>query len=396
MTIAPGRPGPVVVMAFIVTLAGRFTLSRAGVDIPIVNDVRVPLFFVLLLCLALEAHRMGPHPVSGGEALLGVLALLGYQGLSALWVPPGTPTGPVVGDLCAVAGLLVVYYTLANWDRDQVTGTTLVLFQVTAWIYFLAAASGRGHAPGNRWAALGGGPNVFVRLMILGVISSIYLYLRSGDRLIWLVPIPAFLFGAIASGSRGGIAALGITAGVALLAIRPKLDFDRLAKPLGLLLVVGAVLVITAGPYIAGFVQSRFVEATIGEGYASQRDVLFRMALRIFLQRPILGTGVSGFYTVTDLGPGEKYVHNLPLATAAEGGFVGLALLTMAWLGLWHAYIAVPKPERSLESRTAAYCGIFIGGASLFSGDYYDARLMWILLLLASVRPAHAPVPSRR
>ncbi|BCJ40757.1 hypothetical protein GCM10010168_92190 [Actinoplanes ianthinogenes] len=396
MNSEPGRPGLVVVIAFIVTLAGRFTLSRTGLDLPIVNDVRVPLFFVLLLSLILEAHRMGPHPVTGVTALFGILALLLYQGFSALWVPPGTPTGPVVGDLCAVAGLLIVYFTLANWDRDRVTATTLVLFHIAAWVYFLAAATGRGHAAGGRWAALGGGPNVFVRLMILGVITSIYLYLRSGERLIWLIPIPVFLFGAIASGSRGGIVALGLTIVIALLAIRPKLDFDRLAKPLGLLLVVGAVLVITAGPSIAGFVQSRFVEATIGEGYASQRDVLFRMALRIFLQRPILGTGVSGFYTVTDLGPGEKYVHNLPLSIAAEGGSAGLALLLVAWIGLWQAYVAVPARERSLESRTAAYCGIFIGGTSLFSGDYYDARLMWILLLLAAVRPAPEHVPLSR
>ncbi|GAA4587647.1 O-antigen ligase [Actinoplanes octamycinicus] len=396
MSAVPGRPGLVVVVAFIVTLAGRFTLTRAGLDLPVVNDVRVPLFFVLLLSLILEAHRIGPYPVSGGTALLGVLILLLYQGLSALWTPPGTNTGPAIGDLCAVAGLLIVYFTLANWDRDRVTATTLVLFHVAAWVYFLAAASGRGHASGGRWAALGGGPNVFVRLMILGVITSIYLYLRSGERLIWLIPIPAFLFGAVASGSRGGIVALAMTAVIALLAIRPKLDFDRLAKPLGLLLVVGAVLVLVAGPSIAGFVQSRFVEATIGQGYASQRDVLFRMALRIFLQRPILGTGVGGFSAVTDLGPGEKYVHNLPLSIAAEGGFAGLTLLVVAWLGLWQAYSSVPKAERSLESRTAVYCGIFIGCTSLFSGDYYDARLMWILLLIAAVRPARVAAPLLR
>ncbi|KUL42100.1 hypothetical protein ADL15_02045 [Actinoplanes awajinensis subsp. mycoplanecinus] len=380
----------VVMLAFVVALAGRFTLVRVGVDVPVVNDVRVPLFLVLLLSLALEAHHAGHRPGEGGGALLGVLALLGYQGLSVLWVPPGTETGPMVGDLCAIAGLLVVYFTLAAWDRDRVTDVTLKLFHVAAWAYFLFAASGRGHDASGRWAAFGGGPNVFVRIMIIGGITSLYLYLRSGERLIWLVPIPAFLFGAIASGSRGGIVALAVTVAVALLAIRPKLDFDRMAKPFALIALVGTVLVITAGPTIADYVQSRFVDATIGQGYASQRDVLFRMALQIFLQRPILGAGLNGFHTVSALGFGERYVHNLPLSIAAEGGSAGLVLLVAAWVGLWRAYQSQPLAERSLEARTAAYCGIFIGATCLFSGDYYDARLMWILLLLAAVRPARA------
>jgi O-antigen ligase len=393
MTVRPEpRPGLVVLIAFVVTLSGRFTLERAGLDVPVVNDVRVPLFLILVLALVLEAHHVGSHPVEGGHALLGILALLGYQALSVLWVPAGAVTGPALGDLLAITGLLIVYFNLAAWDRDRVTATTLKLFHLAAWVYFLAAASGRGHHVNGRWAALGGGPNVFIRIMILGMITSLYLYLRSGEKLIWLVPIPAFLFGAIASGSRGGIVALGVTIAVALLAIRPRIDVDRIAKPLALVAVLGTILVITAGPSIAGYVQSRFVEATLGQGYASSRDVLFQMALRIFLQRPILGTGLNGFHTVTDLGFGERYVHNLPLSIAAEGGFVGLVLLLVAWLGLWHAYAAVPVRERSLEARIAAYCGIFIGATSLFSGDYYDARLMWILLLLAAVRPARTPV----
>ncbi|WP_436529520.1 O-antigen ligase family protein [Actinoplanes sp. HUAS TT8] len=386
------RPGLVVVLAFVVALAGRFTLTRAGVDIPVVNDVRVPLFFALILSLALESHHAGHQPAEGGHALIGILALLGYQGISVLWTPPGAVTGPMLGDLCAIAGLLVVYFNLAAWDRDRVTATTLTLFHIAAWVYFLAAAAGLGRQANGRWSALGGGPNVFVRLMILGVITSLYLYLRHGEKLIWLVPIPAFLFGAIASGSRGGLVALGITIVIALLAIRPRIDLERVGKPLGLLVVVGLAVGVVGGPVIAGFVQQRFVQATVGQGYASDRDVLFRMALRIFMQHPLLGTGLNGFNSVSGLDP-DLYVHNLPLSVAAEGGAVGLLLLVGAWLILWHAYVGLPVAERGLEARTAAYCGIFIGGTSLFSGDYYDARLMWILLLLAAVHPARARIP---
>ncbi|MBW6438825.1 O-antigen ligase family protein [Actinoplanes hulinensis] len=390
------RPGLVVLLAFVVTLAGHFTLTRAGLNIPILNDVRVPLFLILLLGLVLEAHRVGPCPAEGGHALLGILLLFGYQGLSVLWVPPGSVTGPGLGDLCAITGLLVVYFNLAAWDRDRVTEMTFKMFYVAAWIYFLAGAAGLGRDVTGRWAAFGGGPNVFIRLMIMGVFTSFYLYLRSGDKLTWLAPIPVFLFGAVASGSRGGLISFAITVAVALLAIRPRFNIDRIAKPLALMVAMTAILVVTAGPSIADFVRTRFLEGTVEQGYTSDRDVLYQMALQIFWQRPLLGTGMNGFHTIADLGSGESYVHNLPLSIAAEGGFVGLTLLALAWLGLWHAYTAVPRSERSLESRFAAYCGIFMGATSLFSGDYYDARLMWIFLLLAVVRPARAPAPLPR
>ncbi|MEU4692642.1 O-antigen ligase family protein [Actinoplanes sp. NPDC023714] len=389
------HPGGVVVLAFVATLAGRFTLTRLGLDVPVINDVRVLLYLLLIMCLLLESHRLGRTAAAGGYAVLPIFGLLGYQILSASWAPSNAVTGPMIGDLAATAFLILVYYFLARWDRDHITRMTLHLFHGAAWIYFLAAASGRGHASNGRWAALGGGPNVFVRIMILGCITSLYLYVRSGQKIYWLAPIPAFMFGALASGSRGGMAALGITGAVALLAIRPKLRWNTIAKPLGFLVVLSIMVALTAGPVIAGFVQTRFVEATVGQGYTSDRDVLFAWALRLFWQRPLFGTGINGFHAIANLGEGERYVHNLPLSVAAEGGFVGLALLGLAWLGLWHAYIRAPRAERSLEARAASYCGIFIGASCLFSGDYFDARIMWIMLVLAAVRPSRPPgVPA--
>jgi O-antigen ligase len=390
MDTGPGtpRPGLVVVVVFIAALAGRFTLDRVGVDVPVFNDVRVPLLLTVLMCLLLEAHRIGPRAAAGGYCVLPVLGLHGYQVLSATWTPPGAVIGPMIGDLFAVVFFVVVYYTLAKWDRDHVTRITLCCFQAAAWVYFLAASTGRGHAAGGRWAALGGGPNVFVRVMIVGAISSFYLYARSGAKLRWLVPIPAFMFGAIASGSRGGMAAVAITVFVALAATRPRPRWDQIAKPVGLLVVLSIMLALTAGRTIADFVQSRFVEATFEEGYTSDRDVLFAYALRLFWQRPLFGTGINGFNAIANPGESGGYVHNLPLSVAAEGGFVGLTLLGLAWFALWHAYARTPRDQRSPEARTAAYCGIYIGATCLFSGDYFDARLMWILLILAAIRPA--------
>ncbi|MGX6600616.1 O-antigen ligase family protein [Micromonosporaceae bacterium Da 78-11] len=397
------RPGGVVIVAFVATLAGRFTLTRIGIDVPVINDIRVLLLSILLMSFVLEMKYAGHRSGTGSRALLAVLLLLGYQTLSAGWAPADAARAAAVGDLVATAVLVLVYATLAEWDRDRVVRVTLACFHLAAWVYFLSAASGRGHASNGRWAALGGGPNVFVRVMILGVLTALYFYVRSGRKAIWLCGIPAFLAGALASGSRGGIVALIITIVVAVAANistigqgRSGRNWAGIVRPLVTVAVVIAVTWVGVGDAIGGFVEERFLTSTVQQGYTSDRDVLFKAALELFLRRPFTGYGVNGFYAVTNFGAGERYVHNLPLAVAAEGGIIGLVLLFNAWFWLRHEFALVPRGLRSPESRTVAYCGIFIGATSLFSGDYYDTRLMWIFLLLAAVRSAEPDTDPAR
>ncbi|HEY0534429.1 MAG TPA: O-antigen ligase family protein [Actinoplanes sp.] len=382
------RPGLVVIVAFLVSLAGRFTLERLGISVPLVNDVRVPLFAALLMSFALELKGSGHRGGSGVRSLFAILALLGYQILSATWAPNGAATGAAVGDLAACAILVFVYVTLAEWDRDRVVRVTLACFYAAAWVYFLVAASGRGHASSGRWAALGGGPNVFVRIMVLGALSSMYFYFRAGRKPIWLLGIPAFLTGALASGSRGGLLALASTLACAIWVALPRLRPSSSLKALLTTAVLAGVTWLLAGDAVGGFIQKRFVQGTLQQGYTSDRDVLFKLAFGLFMRRPFFGTGVNGFYVETNRGSGERYVHNLPLAVAAEGGAIGLLLLINAFVQLRHEFAKIPRSERSLEARAVGYCAIFVGGACLFSGDYYDARLMWVLLVLAAVRPA--------
>jgi membrane protein len=45
---------------------------------------------------------------------------------------------------------------------------------------------------------------------VLGLIATAYFYFRSRGRFVWLLAAPAFLVGAIASGSRGGLVSLGV------------------------------------------------------------------------------------------------------------------------------------------------------------------------------------------
>ncbi|MFF5296403.1 O-antigen ligase family protein [Paractinoplanes globisporus] len=385
-------PSPLLVATiFVATLAGHFTLSRAGLTVPVLNDTRVLLFSAVLMCFVLEVHHAGVHPLHSGparRALQPLLVLFAYQILSASWAPRNAVVHDVLSDLVSMVILVFVYTALAEWDRDRVVHLTMWCLYGAAWLYFLYSASGRGHTDAGRWAAFGGGPNVFVRVEVLGLLAAAYFYFRSKGRFIWLAGAPAFLVGAFASGSRGGLIALGI---ITALAFPSLIRFSRrhgAAKPLATLPVLGAVVWVLFGQTIMFLLNNRFLATTVQQRHTSDRDVLYEKGFWLFVERPIVGVGVHGFYAITNLGPGEKYVHNLPLAVAAEGGAVGLLLLLLVFWAFYREYTQVPKRERSLPSRTAAYCAIFILGASLFSGDYYDARLLWIFLLLAVVPPS--------
>jgi len=389
--IAYARPSPVIVVSvFVATLAGHFTLERAGLAIPVLNDVRVLLFSVVLMAFALELHHAGIRPFRSGASrrtLQPILVLFGYQMLSAVWAPGNAVIHDVLSDLVAMSILVVVYAALAEWDRDRVVRLTMGCMYLAAWLYFLYAASGRGHSEVGRWSAFSGGPNVFVRVEVLGLIATAYFYFRSRGRFVWLLAAPAFLVGAVASGSRGGLVSLGV---ITALGIRSLIRFARRyggAKPLAALPLVGAVVWFLFGDQIMFLINNRFIATTLQQHQSAGRDVLYEKGLGLFLEQPIVGVGVHGFYAITDLGPGEKYVHNLPLAVAAEGGAIGLLLLLAALWALRRVYAEVPGRERTLSGRAAAYCGIYILSASFFSGDYYDARLMWIFLLLAAVPP---------
>ncbi len=398
MTVVTGaqarRPGLVVTVAFVGVLAGHFTLTRIGIDVPVFNDLRVPLFAVLLMSFALEAGHAPARRHTGTRCLLALLAFFGFQALSAAWAPPSAAKGAALGDLAAITVLVIVYVALAEWDRERVVTVTLGCFFATACLYFLAAASGLSGTSTGRWAAPGGGPNVFVRIMVLGMLAAVYFYLRSGRRLVWLLGIPAFLTGAVASGSRGGLAALAVTLVVASPALLPGLRSHGGVKPV--LLVAGLLGGgwLLAGDTIIDFAMDRFFASTLQQGYTSSRDILFRAALDMFLQRPFTGGGITSFAVLADLGIGETYAHNLLLAVASEGGMIGVLLLLNVFYQLRRAYLRTPPADRSAGCRTVAYCGIFIGVASMFSGDYYDARLMWILLILAAVRPSLKTAPE--
>ncbi|GID94612.1 hypothetical protein Adi01nite_40240 [Amorphoplanes digitatis] len=381
-------PGLVLIL---VAIGGRFTLDRAGfVDLAWV-DLRVIGLIVALVVLAVDAARR-PHGLTAPRPegwLVATMLFFLFQIASGLWAPHASRVGPQTLDLVLMSVLTLAYYFYTVGDPVAVARTTFLLFFVAAVVFALAALFINGPGEQGRYSAFGGGPNVFVRIEILGVISAIALYLFT-RRILPLLVIPLFLLAAVLSGSRAGLLA-GLAVGAAgLWRIRRRVHT-------GFVVAAGAVTVATiaviwafAPPAFTDLFQERFVEQTVEEQYTSDRTDIWAAAWRLAVEHPLIGTGLDGFYGTIGVNQAVEYPHNYVLAVAAEGGLAGIGLLTAA-IVLWARTIRGGTHPRL--TTLAASSAVFVALSSLFSGDYYDSRLAWMFAALAAgaaVTPAAA------
>jgi O-antigen ligase len=374
----------------LVAIGGRFTLDRAGFTDLAWVDLRVLGLVVALAVLVIDIARR-PRPPGGrrreGWLVAATLFFL-YQIASGLWAPAAARVGPQTLDLVLMAALTIAVYVYATGDPAAVARTTFLLFYLAAIVFALAALLINGPGEQGRYSAFGGGPNVFVRIQILGVISAIALHL-SYRRLLPLLAVPLFLLAAVLSGSRAGLLAGMAVGGVALLKLRHRLRTGPVLAAAAGLTLAGAAIVAFAPPAFTNLFQERFVEQTVQQHYLSDRTDIWAAAWRLAVGHPFAGTGLDGFYGLIGVNQHVEYPHNYLLGVAAEGGLIGLVLLGAA-VALWTGTV-VGGGARPQLTGLAVAAAAFVGLSSLFSGDNYDARLAW---LFAAVAAAAAVVPA--
>ncbi|GAA4950868.1 O-antigen ligase family protein [Actinoplanes utahensis] len=372
-------PGLVLVL---VAIGGRYTLDRAGLlDLAWV-DLRVIGLVIALVLLAVEVGRR-PRELGGRPEgwLVAALLFFLFQIASALWAPPAARTGPQTLDLVLLGVLLLVAYVYTLGDPDTVILFTFKLFFVAAIVYALAAIFVSGPGEQGRYSAFGGGPNVFARVEVLGVISAVALFMVTGRKSPLLV-IPLFLLATVLSGSRGTLVAGGVVGFAALLKLRRRLSAGAVAAAVTVAVAAVGVIGALAPPEFTDLFQERFVEQTVQEQYLSGRTDIWMAALRMFADHPIGGSGLDGFYGLIGVNQAVEYPHNYLLAVAAEGGLAGLGLLTASIL-LWTRIVRGGGARPQLTGLAVA-AAVFVALSSLFSGDYYDSRLAWIFAAMAA------------
>jgi O-antigen ligase len=379
------------VVLILVAIGGRFTLDRAGFPDLAWVDLRVIGLAVALVVLIVDVARR-PRPPAGPRRegwLVATVVFLLFQVASGLWAPPAARVGPQTLDLVLMAALTLAFYLYAVGDPEAVIRVSFLLFHLAAIVFALAALFINGPGEQGRYSAFGGGPNVFVRIQILGVISAVALCMIHRRR--WpLLAVPLFLLAAVLSGSRAGLLA-GLAVGAAALwKIRHRLRAGPVAAA-GVGLVAASVAVWAfAPPAFISLFQQRFVEQTVEQHYLSDRTSIWQAALRLAEEHPLAGTGLDGFYGLIGVNQGIEYPHNYVLGVAAEGGLLGIGLLTTAVV-LWAATVRGGGVRPKLTGLAVA-AAVFVALSSLFSGDYYDARLFW---LFAAMAAAAAVVPER-
>ncbi|MCW2831507.1 MAG: O-antigen ligase family protein [Aeromicrobium sp.] len=370
----------VLALVFACQIGGSFTLDRVSSSLPALDLRWVGLGACLVPYvgwLAATSSRPRARSTPGVGALLFV-AWAGWLAVSGSWAPAGARVSDHVIDLVLVVAFVLLAGHVAGSMSREAVASLWTWFFVVGLVYF-AAAILAGPGLQGRYSAFGGGPNVFVRVVLIALLAA--LFLAVGRRWWVLLAVPLFLAGAVLSGSRGGLVAFAI---VMVVAAAPLLR--RLPRRAIALIGVGAALVIALVPAIVTSVvttiDERFIGQTLNQRYDSGRGGIAAETLRIFDEHLITGAGLDSYYAQVGQYVELEYPHNLVLATAADGGVVGLLLLAGAVAALgWSA-------RRGPVSREALFlllAGMFVLISSLFSGDYYDSRLMWFFLVLAAV-----------
>lgn len=377
-------------LVFVALLAGRFTLDRVTTALP-GFDLRLGFLYLIITGILIwiaGAHQHLPKPlkVAGSGLFIG---WVGWLLLSSLWAPKGARLESTLLDLVILLALILLAWAIMRRLPGEATAKIWKWMLIAGLIYFaLAMAAGPGAQ--GRYAAPGGGPNVFVRIMVLASIAALY-FTSVKKRTVYLLPVPLFAVGAALSGSRGGLLSAAIILVAFSVPVARQLGAKRV---IGLLLVAGigiGILATINNGAVLKFAQERYVQQTIVEGYSSGRDEITEDALRLFRESPIIGVGADGYWVLQAAPEQFEYPHNLFIATMAESGTVGLLLLIAALL----AFLIAVRRSRPMPPAVlyAFGAGAYQCIASVFSGDYYDTRLMWFFLGLAVIEAARSQQP---
>jgi hypothetical protein len=374
--------GATLLAVFLVLLGGRFSLDRLG-DYP-AWDLRwfgACVIAALAYVWATVAREKSEPAVKLGLLAFCFAAWGGWLLLSSFWAPASARLSSNVTDLVLLLALVGAGWAVANRIRPRaVQSIWWGLF--FAGLAYMAAALVEGPGAQGRYSALGGGPNVFVRVMALATLAALFLAIARRQHWV-LLGVPVFVAGALLSGSRGGVLSLAAVVAVGAIPLARRMS-PRVRGALIMLGVSSAlVAVFFVNPTWPTGLGDRFVQKTLVERYDSGRSEILEGAWRLFMNFPVAGVGLDGYYGLIGLQAGWDYPHNLAFATAAEGGVIGLAALVGA-LAAGMATLRVSRPLGA-DALGFALCGAFMLVASMFSGNYYDSRLLWFFLGLAAI-----------
>ena len=197
-----------------------------------------------------------------------------------------------------------------------------------------------------------------------------------GGVLAWRIVVAAVaLILLLETGSRGAFA--GLLFGLLALLIIRRMNARLIGIGAVVILSFGYLFQVILDADMIDAIEERWLVATLQDGYLSQRDVLLAEAYKLWLEHPVFGGGLDSFdYYTFGL---DRYPHNLIMEVAQAGG-IAAVLLLLAWIG----HLILSSWRRSNHyTEIGLSMTMLIFGCAMFSGDFYDCRLMFVFGILA-------------
>lgn len=370
---------------FVAVAVGMFLTFLAGernVNSVPLRWIGIAAMFFSLLLLPHQRTRPATRLVAMFTLWLALLAT------ASLWAPIGARLNTVLPDILALACLVIIASIVIS--RLSSAGLQAIWWStwVTAIVYTVFAVLEGTVGAQDRLSAFGGGPNVFVRVVSLGVVAAIYLTVSKG-RWWTLIPAPALVGVAFLSGSRGGVVALfaALLLATAIL-LRARSRRTRYWTTFLLLLAI-VIFWWLIWPRISNYVAERFGQQTLEAGYTSGRDVIISDTLELWTSHPTFGGGLDSYWSTYGYAYGYQHTHNFILGSLAEAGVIsGLVLVWALAIGFNRS-----RSRGSADLNMSMVAATFVLTAGMFSGSWYDTRFLWLYLLLgyALIQSSHKP-----
>jgi len=349
----------------------------------------------------------------------------GFEPLSSLFGATGLMTGTITWLTCGWAGFLIAQYVTGPARLREVSWAVIgggcsvalvALLQAAGLDLLQTPSSPESQFMVTQGLATLGNPNYTGLMLVVPSVVGVGLSLALEHRPFRVAAIGATALMVTAAFITLTRAAwLGVAFGTACALMLIASDRTRLWKLLGGVAAVGAAA-LTLGLLLAGTenVTTRFITASSGlDAFSSGRVTIWREALGIIANRPLLGTGADrlalGAYevqirVVTD--GIDRFVlqdpHNLPLLIAGLFGIpalvalaVGIALILVEGYRLARRSDALQTESRLLyASWVAAAMGFLV--ASLLSVYTITGVMMLFVVLMVVAAPQLKPLAERQ
>ena len=372
-------PAAAVATLYVLALGGRYTADRLGWIETGAVDLRLPGAAVaVVVLLAWRLHPAHVHrAILPSAPLAWMVALLGWLALTGLWAVPGARVGAHLVDLLVLL-VLAVGIALLNASSPDATARALLWCGYVGGVVYATAGLllGETNVQG-RLTAFGGGPNVFARVVGVGVVAAIVLVVLTRRRAL-LLAVPPLVVALLLSGSRGAVVA-GAACAFSFVLFFPRRCNGRGIAMLISVVALAVMAVATFAPAVLGLVQDRIALTLAGD--ASGRGLLIEQAWTLFTQHPVRGAGLDAYWSIYGRTIELDYPHNLVLEIGATGGVVALVLL--AGFGSSVLTRARPRIDLPVERVGMVLLTVFMFVASMFSGDLYDSRFFWLFAIAA-------------